>query len=44
MPKISESRPWAVRRSDYDMDDWQMALSDRVVFVLRARLKPAAAP
>ena len=34
----------AVRRSDYDMDDWQMALSDRVVFVLRARLKPAAAP
>lgn len=34
----------AVRRSDYDMDDWQMALSDRVVFVLRARLKPAATP
>ena len=34
----------AVRRSDYDMADWQMALSDRVVFVLRARVKPAAAP
>ncbi len=34
----------AVRRSDYDMADWQMALSDRVVFVLRARLKPAATP
>ncbi|MEO6518418.1 MAG: YceI family protein [Pseudoxanthomonas sp.] len=29
----------AVRRSDYDMDDWMMAVSDRVVFVLRARLK-----
>ena len=34
----------AVRRSDYDMDDWMMAISDRVVFVLRARLKPGAAP
>ncbi|MEO6104213.1 MAG: YceI family protein [Pseudoxanthomonas sp.] len=34
----------AVRRSDYDMDDWMMAVSDRVVFVLRARLKPGAAP
>ena len=34
----------AVRRSDYDMDDWQMAVSDRVVFVLRARLKPEASP
>lgn len=34
----------AVRRSDYDMDDWQMAVSDRVVFVLRARLKPEAPP
>ena len=33
-----------VRRSDYGMDDWQMAVSDRVVFVLRARLKPQAAP
>ncbi|MET0815159.1 MAG: YceI family protein, partial [Pseudoxanthomonas sp.] len=32
----------AVRRSDYDMDDWMMAVSDRVVFVLRARLKAAA--
>lgn len=29
----------AVRRSDYDMDDWKMAVNDRVVFVLRARLK-----
>ncbi|MET0655499.1 MAG: YceI family protein [Pseudoxanthomonas sp.] len=33
----------AVRRSDYDMDDWMMAVSDRVVFVLRARLKAEAA-
>ena len=32
----------AVRRSDYDMDDWMMAVSDRVVFVLRARLKEPA--
>jgi polyisoprenoid-binding protein YceI len=32
----------AVRRSDYDMDDWMMAVSDRVVFVLRARLKAEA--
>lgn len=32
----------AVRRSDYDMDDWMMAVGDRVVFVLRARLKPEA--
>jgi polyisoprenoid-binding protein YceI len=34
----------AVRRSDYDMDDWMMAISDRVVFVLRARLKSEDAP
>lgn len=34
----------AVRRSDYDMDDWMMAVSDRVVFVLRARLKPETSP
>ncbi len=34
----------AVRRSDYDMDDWMMAVSDRVVFVLRARLQAEAAP
>ena len=34
----------AVRRSDYGMDDWQMAVSDRVVFVLRARLKPEPSP
>jgi polyisoprenoid-binding protein YceI len=34
----------AVRRSDYDMDDWMMAVSDRVVFVLRARLKAEASP
>jgi polyisoprenoid-binding protein YceI len=34
----------AVRRSDYDMDDWMMAVSDRVVFVLRARLKAEAVP
>ena len=33
-----------VRRSHYDMDDWQMAVGDRVVFVLRARLKPEATP
>ena len=32
----------AVRRSDYDMDAWQLAVSDRVVFVLRARLLPTA--
>lgn len=32
----------AVRRSDYDMDAWQLAVSDRVVFVLRARLQPTA--
>ncbi|MEP6906499.1 MAG: YceI family protein [Pseudoxanthomonas sp.] len=32
----------AVRRSDYDMDDWMMAVNDRVVFVLRARLKQEA--
>ena len=29
----------AVRRSDYDMDDWMLAVSDRVVFVLRARIR-----
>ena len=34
----------AVRRSDYDMDDWMMAVSDRVVFVLRARLKTEPSP
>jgi polyisoprenoid-binding protein YceI len=34
----------AVRRSDYDMDAWALAVSDRVVFVLRARLLPDAAP
>lgn len=34
----------AVRRSDYDMDDWKMAVNDRVVFVLRARLKPERHP
>ncbi len=28
----------AVRRSDYDMDSWKLAVNDRVVFVLRARL------
>lgn len=32
----------AVRRSDYDMSDWMLAVSDRVVFVLRARLKSEA--
>ena len=32
----------AVRRSDYDMDNWQMAINDRVVFVLRARLQAGA--
>lgn len=34
----------AVRRSDYDMDNWKMAVNDRVVFVLRARLHAEAAP
>ena len=34
----------AVRRSDFRMDDWQVALGDRVVFVLKARLKPDVAP
>jgi len=29
----------AVRRSDFDMDDWKLAVNDRVVFVLRARVK-----
>ena len=33
----------AVRRSDYDMDDWMLAVNDRVVFVLRARLRDEAA-
>ena len=34
----------AVRRSDYDMDDWMLAVSDRVVFVLRARIRSARTP
>jgi polyisoprenoid-binding protein YceI len=34
----------AVRRSDYDMDDWMLAVSDRVVFVLRARVRDGAQP
>ena len=34
----------AVRRSDYDMDDWMVAVSDRVVFVLRARVRDGAQP
>ncbi|MBD9434478.1 YceI family protein [Pseudoxanthomonas sp. PXM03] len=34
----------AVRRSDYDMDDWMLAVSDRVVFVLRARIRSAKTP
>ncbi|WP_454832795.1 YceI family protein [Pseudoxanthomonas wuyuanensis] len=29
----------AVRRSDYDMDDWKLAVNERVVFVLRARVQ-----
>lgn len=33
-----------VRRSDYDMDAWMMAVGDRVVFLLRARLHPGAVP
>ncbi len=33
----------AVRRSDYDMDDWKLAVNDRVVFVLRARVRDEAA-
>lgn len=31
-----------VRRSDYDMDDWKLAVNDRVVFILRARMKDGA--
>ncbi|SDQ24563.1 Polyisoprenoid-binding protein YceI [Pseudoxanthomonas sp. CF385] len=34
----------AVRRSDYDMDDWMLAVSDRVVFVLRARIRSGKTP
>lgn len=34
----------AVRRSDYDMDRWRLAVSDRVVFVLRARLHAEPPP
>lgn len=34
----------AVRRSDYDMDDWMLAVSDRVVFILRARVKDRTQP
>lgn len=34
----------AVRRSDYDMDDWMLAVSDRVVFVLRARVRDGSQP
>ncbi len=34
----------AVRRSDYGMDDWMLAVSDRVVFVLRARVRDGAQP
>lgn len=34
----------AVRRSDYEMDDWMLAVSDRVVFVLRARVRDGAQP
>ena len=33
-----------VYRSDYAMDRWGLALSDRVVFNLRIRTRPAAAP
>ena len=33
-----------VSRSLYGMDAWQMALSDRVIFVLRTRLKSAPKP
>ena len=34
----------AVRRSDYHMDRWMLAVSDRVVFVLRARLHAEPQP
>ncbi len=34
----------AVRRSDYDMDEWMLAVGDRVVFVLRAQLHAKASP
>ncbi|WP_246191952.1 YceI family protein [Pseudoxanthomonas sangjuensis] len=34
----------AVSRADYDMDNWQLAVNDRVVFVLRARLRENTAP
>ncbi len=33
-----------VQRGRYGMDSWQLALSDRVTFVLRARLTEAAKP
>ncbi|WP_312708868.1 YceI family protein [Stenotrophomonas sp.] len=33
-----------VQRGRYGMDSWQLALSDRVTFVLRARLSEAAKP
>jgi polyisoprenoid-binding protein YceI len=32
----------AVSRADYDMDDFKLAVNDRVVFVLRARLRDNA--
>lgn len=32
----------AVRRSDYEMDDWKLAINDRVVFRLRARVQDEA--
>lgn len=33
-----------VQRGRYGMDSWQLALSDRVIFVLRARLSEAPKP
>lgn len=33
-----------IRRSDYEMDTWKLAVNDRVVFVLRARLQEHASP
>ena len=33
-----------VQRGRYGMDSWQLALSDRVTFVLRARLSEAPKP
>ncbi|MFT3755316.1 MAG: YceI family protein [Pseudoxanthomonas sp.] len=33
-----------ISRADYGMDDWKLAVADRVTFVLRTRLRENAAP